>query len=118
MFCAGVVSSASLVITLMVAGASTSLPATLEALSTVTSSDRRTVSSCFAFSSGFWPAAGGSWARSGAAVRTPRPTRARISRFIVVLLQCGQCLRPPAGAGNGSVTNAGTRIDGMNVPRL
>jgi hypothetical protein len=86
MFWAGWAARASLVTTLMVAGASISLLATLEALSTVTSSARRTLSSSFAFSAGFCPDAAGSWARSGAAVRTPRPSRARSSRFIVVLL--------------------------------
>ena len=53
MFWAGWAARVSLVTTLIVAGASMSLLATLEALSTVTSSARRTVSSSFAFSSGF-----------------------------------------------------------------
>jgi hypothetical protein len=70
----------------MVAGASTRAVSTLEALSTVTSSVRWIFSSSFG-SSGFWPAGAAGWASSGPAVSTPRPRRARSSRFIVVLLK-------------------------------
>ncbi len=50
--CAGVVSRTCCETTLIVAGASMTFVSTLEALSTVTSSARRTASSSFAFSSG------------------------------------------------------------------
>ncbi len=70
----------------MVAGALMSVVSTFEALSTVISSVMRIGSSCFAGSSGVWPA-GGAWARSGAAVSTAIPARARSPRFIVVLLE-------------------------------
>ena len=76
MFWAGCAASVSLVTTLIVAGASISLLATLEALSTVTSSARRTASSSFAFSSRrVWPAAAASWApERRRQPATPRPT--------------------------------------------
>ena len=58
MFWAGWVASCSLVTTLIVAGASISFDATLEALSTVTSSCRRTVSSVGVASAGAGVACG------------------------------------------------------------
>ena len=84
MFWAGWAARVSLVTTLIVAGASISLPATLEALSTVTSSDAGgPFPPAFAFSSGFCPAAcPASWARSGPAVSRTRPMHASHSRFI------------------------------------
>ena len=84
MFWAGWAARVSLVTTLIVAGASISLPATLEALSTVTSSLKAgAFAPSFAGSSGFCPAAfAASWARSGPAVSRTRPMHASHSRFI------------------------------------
>ena len=79
MFWAGWASSVSLVTTLIVAGASMSLPATFDALSTVTSSLARM--GCPSFG-GSAAAFADSWARSGPAASRTTPIHASHSRFI------------------------------------
>ena len=81
----------------------------------MTSSARRTVSSCLRLLVRLLvrrrrPPGPGAAPPSG-----PRgPRRARSSRFIVVLLESDPCLRPRDGAGNCLMTQCSKQIDGMN----